>query len=136
MTPGRSRRVEMPRDGLGPALRDQPGVSASAIAATGTFTHGTHSQPRPSVRIPPRSTPAAPAEAGHGTPDSQRLVALGPVLEQRGDDREGGRGDDRRAEPLRRAGGDQLTLGRGEASRQGRDPDHGQTGHEDPTPAE
>jgi len=40
----------------------RPGVKASAIAATGTLTHRTHSQPRLSVRIPPRRTPAAPAE--------------------------------------------------------------------------
>ena len=31
-------------------------------APTGTFTHSTHSQPRPSVRTPPSSTPAAPPE--------------------------------------------------------------------------
>ncbi len=36
------------------------GASAATTRATGTFTHSTHSQPRPSVRIPPKSTPAAP----------------------------------------------------------------------------
>src|SRR3954451_13474646 len=36
------------------------GDSAATTRATGTFTHSTHSQPRPSVRIPPKSTPAAP----------------------------------------------------------------------------
>ena len=32
------------------------------MIATGTFTHSTHSQPRPSVRMPPSRTPAAPPE--------------------------------------------------------------------------
>ena len=39
-----------------------PGVSASTASATGTFTHITHSQPRPSVSTPPSSTPTAPPE--------------------------------------------------------------------------
>ena len=36
------------------------GASAATTSATGTFTHSTHSQPRVSVRMPPKSTPAAP----------------------------------------------------------------------------
>ncbi len=36
------------------------GARAKAIRLTGTFTHSTHSQPRPSVRMPPSRTPAAP----------------------------------------------------------------------------
>src|SRR6478735_2501743 len=49
-----------------------------------------------------------------GAPGAQRLVALGTVLKEAGDDREGGRRDDRGAQTLCRAGRDQLALVRGE----------------------
>ena len=58
----------------------RPGVSASAIAATGTFTHRTHSQPRPSVRIPPSSTPAAPAEPATAPQAPRALLRSAPSL--------------------------------------------------------
>src|SRR3954454_7032408 len=38
------------------------GAMAAAARPIGTFTHRTHSQPRPSVSTPPSSTPAAPPE--------------------------------------------------------------------------
>ena len=76
------------------------------------------------------------AGAGDGAPSAERLVALRPVPEQRGDDRERRRRDDRRAKPLRRAGGDQLSLVGGESGGEGRDPDDQQPGHEDSAPPE
>src|SRR3954470_21148796 len=58
----------------------RPGVSESAISATGTFTHSTHSQPRPSVRIPPSSTPAAPAEPATAPQAPSALLRSAPSL--------------------------------------------------------
>ena len=69
--------------------------------------------------------------AGDRAPGAERLVALGAVGEEGGDDREGGGSDDRGAEALGRAGGDQLALGRGEAGRQRGGRDQDQPGHED-----
>src|SRR3954463_728591 len=58
----------------------RPGVNASAIAATGTFTHRTHSQPRLSVRIPPRRPPAAPAEPATAPQAPRALLRSAPSL--------------------------------------------------------
>ena len=58
----------------------RPGVNASAIAATGTFTHRTHSHPRLSVRIPPSSTPAAPAEPATAPQAPSALLRSAPSL--------------------------------------------------------
>ncbi len=71
-----------------------------------------------------------------GAPGAQRLVALGTVLKEAGDDREGGRRDDRGAQALCRTGGDQLALVRGEPGRQRSDPDDNEARHEDAAPAE
>ena len=51
------------------------------------------------------------AGAGDRAPDAQRLIALGAVAEGRGDDRERGGGEERGAEALHGAGGDQHPLG-------------------------
>src|SRR6476659_6829716 len=58
----------------------KPGVSARAIAATGTFTQRTHSQPRPSVRMPPSRTPAAPAEPATAPQTPSALLRSEPSL--------------------------------------------------------
>ncbi len=58
----------------------RPGVNASAMAATGTFTQRTHSQPRLSVRIPPRRTPAAPAEPATAPQAPRALLRSAPSL--------------------------------------------------------
>src|SRR5215208_5215774 len=58
----------------------RPGVSASAISATGTLTQSTHSHPRPSVRTPPRSTPAAPAEPATAPQAPRALLRSAPSL--------------------------------------------------------
>ena len=81
--------------------------------------------------MPPSSTPAAPAEPATAPQATERLVALGAVLEERGDDREGGRGDDRRAETLGRASGDQLALIGGETRGERGDGHDEQARHED-----
>ncbi len=50
---------------VSPSFRDSAiseGATAAAAIPIGTFTHSTHSQPRYSVRTPPRRTPAAPPE--------------------------------------------------------------------------
>ena len=49
-------------------------------------------------------------EAADGAPDAKGDVALTPLGEGDGEDRERGRRDDRRAEPLERAGSDQRRL--------------------------
>src|SRR3954463_7725976 len=56
------------------------GVKASAIAATGTLTQRTHSQPSPSVRMPPSSTPAAPAEPATAPQTPSALLRSAPSL--------------------------------------------------------
>jgi hypothetical protein len=71
------------------------------------------------------------AGAGDRAPDAQRPVALGAVAEGGRDDRERRRRDDRGAEALGGAGGDQLALGRREPGEQRGDPDQQQAGHED-----
>ena len=57
-----------------------PGVSAIAISDTGTFTHSTHSQPSPSVRMPPSSTPTAPAEPATAPHAPSALLRSAPSL--------------------------------------------------------
>ena len=56
------------------------GVSASTTSATGTFTHSTHSQPRPSVRMPPSSTPAAPPAPATAPQAPSALLRSAPSL--------------------------------------------------------
>ena len=58
----------------------RPGVNASAIAATGTLTQRTHSQPSHSVRMPPSSTPAAPAEPATAPHTPRALLRSAPSL--------------------------------------------------------
>ena len=55
------------------------------------------------------------AGSGDRAPGAERLVALGAVAEGGRDDRQRRGRDDRRAEALGGAGGDQLALGGGEA---------------------
>ena len=76
------------------------------------------------------------AGAGDGAPDAERLVALGAVAERRRDDRERGRRDDRGAEALGRAGGDQLGFVRREAGGERRRGDEQEPGDEHPPSAE
>ena len=58
----------------------RPGREASAISATGTLTQSTHSHPRPSVRMPPSSTPAAPAEPATAPQAPSALLRSAPSL--------------------------------------------------------
>ncbi len=112
------------------------GVSAKAISADG---HVDPEHPLPSEAV---GEDAAEQDAGraaracHRAPDPERLVALGAVAEGGGDDRERGWGDDRGAEALRGAGGDQLPLGGGEAGGERGDRDQQQARHEHPAAAQ
>src|SRR4051794_37802382 len=56
------------------------GVKASAIAAAGTLTQRTHSQPSQSVRIPPSRTPAAAAEPATAPQAPRALLRSAPSL--------------------------------------------------------
>ena len=60
------------------------------------------------------------AGAAHRAPDAERLVALGALLEGRHDDRERGRRDDRGAEALHGARGDQHAFEGGEPAERAR----------------
>ena len=56
------------------------GVRAKAIRLTGTLTHSTHSQPSPSVRMPPSRTPAAPPEPATAPQTPSALLRSAPSL--------------------------------------------------------
>src|SRR5438105_11740 len=69
-------------------------------------------------------------ERSASTPGAEGLVALGTVAEQGGDDRQCGRRDDRGAQALHGAGGDQLPLIGREAREQGGQGHDEQASHE------
>ena len=91
-------------------------ISRGASAAT----HERDGHVDPQHPLPAEALGEDPAEehaggaagSGDGAPGAERLVALGAVAEGGGDDRERRGGDDRRAQALGGARGDQLTLGR------------------------
>src|SRR5580693_5526167 len=89
------------------------GASAAAAIPIGTLTNSTQRQFRPLVRIPPSSTPAAPP-APTIAPQMQRAIALGALGEGGDEDRQRRGRDDRGAEALCRAGGEQPPLGLGD----------------------
>ncbi len=122
--------------GLGPALGDQPRRQHQGDQGDRDVDPEHPLPAEPVGEDAAEQHTGGSAGAGHGTPDPERLVALGAVAEDRGDDRERGGGDDRGAEALGGAGGDQLPLGRREAGRQRGDGDQQQAGHEDPAAAE
>src|SRR3954447_19909549 len=121
------------------------GVRAKATRLTGTFTHSTHSQPRPSVRMPPSRTPAAPPAPATApqTPSallrsapSRKIVvtiesAAGGVIGAPHPPAARG-GEVIAAPPPRRAGGgDQWVFAGGKPRRQRGDGDQHQSRHED-----
>ena len=68
-------------------------------------------------------------------PDAERLVALGTLVPVRGDDRQGGRRDDRRAEALEGAGDDQEDVrGRQAAGQRGEREEHEAADEHPPAP--
>ena len=69
-------------------------------------------------------------------PDAERLRPLGPFGERGRDDREGGRRDERRAEPLQAARADQHSGARREPVQQRRGREDDETEQEQPLPAE
>jgi hypothetical protein len=93
--------------------------------------------PRERAGEDPAEQQAEGAAAGRDrTPDAERLRALGALGERRGDDRQRRRRDQRAAEALEAAGGDQHPGAGGEAVEQrgGREDEH--AGDEQPAPAD
>ena len=117
---------------LGAALGQHARRQRAAASPIGTLTNSTQRQLRPLVRIPPSSTPGGAAGAGDRAPDAERAVALGALGEGGGDDRQRGRGDDRGAEALHRARGDQPRLGLREAAGKRGEREQHQADHEHP----
>src|SRR4029450_5337870 len=76
------------------------------------------------------------ADAAERAPDPQRLVALGALLEGGGDDRERGRGHDRRPDPLEGACSDQRLARPGEPAEKRGEREDDNSNHEDTAPAE
>ena len=99
--------------------RIRRGASIAAPIPIGTLTHRTHSQPDVLGEDAAEEHAGRATGSRDGAPDAERLVALGSVLEGRGDDGERGRREQRGAEALDRPGGDQRALGLGEAAGQG-----------------
>jgi hypothetical protein len=56
------------------------GERAKATRLTGTLTQSTHSQPSPSVRMPPSRTPAAPPEPATAPHTPSALLRSAPSL--------------------------------------------------------
>src|ERR687898_638054 len=56
------------------------GANAATTSATGTLIHSTHSQPRPSVRMPPNNTPAAPPAPATAPHAPSALLRSDPSL--------------------------------------------------------
>ena len=77
----------------------------------GTLTNRTHSQPRPSVRTPPSSTPTAPPEPATAPQTPSALLRSAPSVKVVVRIASAAGREQRAAEALQRAGGDQLALG-------------------------
>ena len=95
--------------------------------------------PRPAERARQRAAEqhARRAAATRGrAPDAEREVALAALPEGRGQDRERGRREQRRAEALHGAEGDQRALRPGEPVQQRADREQRQPGHEQAPPSE
>ena len=76
------------------------------------------------------------AGAAHRAPDADGAVARGALGERGGEDRQRRRGDDRAAESLDRAGGDQHALAVGDAAGQRGEREQDEPGHEDAAASE
>ena len=132
----RTGGVEVPVVEVGPALaederddgeHDQPGGDVD------------EEDPRPAERAGQGAAEqdARCAAAARGrTPDAEREVALAPLGERGGQDRERRRRQQRRAEPLERAEGDQRPLRPGEPVEQGTDREEHEARDEEPTAPE
>ena len=87
---------------------------------------------QPAGEDPAEQHAGGAAGARHRAPDPERTVALGALRERGRDDRQRRRRDDRGAEALHRAGGDQPSLGLGDpAGERGQREQH-QADHEHP----
>ena len=98
------------RRAIPPLAGSSASVSANDGDADGTLTRKIQCQSSVSVRTPPRRTPMRAAAGGDEPEDAHRLRALRGLGEQRDDQRERDRRDDRPADALHRAGGDQKSL--------------------------
>ena len=99
---------------------------------TGTLMKKIHGQERSSVSAPPTIRPTAlpPIAIAAQTPSA--FARSAPFRERRRDDRERGRRDERGAEPLERAAGDQHPGVHGEPVEQRRDGEHDEAEEEQP----
>ncbi len=85
---------------------------------------------QPAGQDPAQQDPGGAAGPGDRAPDAERAVALGPVGERGGDDRQCGGGDDRGAQALDRASDDQPCLGLRQAAGQRGQREDDQSEHE------
>ena len=113
-----------------------PGVRASAISDTGTFTHSTHSQPSASVRMPPSSTPTAPAEPATAPQAPSALLRSAPSLNSVVTIDSAAGETIAAPSPWAARAAISCALGVGEAGGQRGDRDQRQPGHEHPPPPE
>jgi len=114
---GRSERVEMVVIEVGFALPEEAWRQNEHQDAD---RHVDEEDPRPAERAhehPAEEDAGRGTAARNGSPDPQREVALAALAEGGHQDRERGRGDERRAEPLNRSEDDQRRLRPGEGRR-------------------
>src|SRR4051812_35554740 len=106
--PGGAGRVEVAGGRLRAALRDQSGRECQGDRGDRDVDPEDPLPAEPIGEDAAEQNAGSPGRAGDRAPGPERLVALGTVLEQGGDDGESGRGDKRGAQALRGARGDQL----------------------------
>ena len=132
----RARDVEAAAPSSARLSTSMRGASAAATRPIGTLTNSTQRQLRPLVRIAAEQHAGGAAGARDRAPHAQRAVALGALGEGRGDDRQRRRRDDRGAEALDRARGDQPRLRLGEAAGERGEREDDQAEHEHAPAAE
>ena len=131
--PGRSKVLAPSSARLSRSVR---GASAAAAIPIGTLTNSTQRQLRPLVRIPPRSTPAAPPAPTTAPQIAQCPVALGALGKGHRDDRQRRRRHDRGAEALGCPRREQPSLRLRDPARERGEREQHQSEHEHPAAPE
>ena len=122
--------VEVAVGEFGAALTEQPRSEPDDERADGDVDE---EDPRPAEaagQCPSEQDAGGSAAARDGAPDAECKVALAPFAEDGGQDREGRRGEQRRAEALQGAEGDQRAFRPGKAVQQRADGEERQPGDE------